>query len=63
MNAKRQVFIGTDSGATTSKTGGVWEDGTAISTKLLQKPTNSESGPAAVVAGWMEGIDDYLRLN
>ena len=46
MNGKRQVYIGTDSGATTSKTGGVWEDGTTISTKLLQKSTNSESGPA-----------------
>ncbi len=63
MNGKRQVYIGTDSGATTSKTGGVWDDGTNISTKLLQKRTNSESGPDVVVEGWMEGINEYLHLN
>jgi len=34
------VYIGTDGGATTSKVGGVWSDGSTISTKLLQAPTN-----------------------
>jgi glucokinase len=63
MSGKRQVYIGTDSGATTSKTGGVWEDGTTISTKLLQRSTNSEAGPAAVVHGWMEGVGEYLMQN
>ncbi|MGE5313207.1 MAG: ROK family protein [Acidobacteriota bacterium] len=63
MSTKRQVYIGTDSGATTSKTGGVWEDGTPISTKLLQIRTNSEAGPAAVVEGWIEGINQYLEQN
>jgi len=61
MSAKRQVYIGTDSGATTSKIGGVWEDGTIISTKLLQRATNSESGPAAVVRAWVEAISEYLN--
>jgi len=63
MSGKRQVYIGTDSGATTSKTGGVWEDGATISTKLLQRSTNSGAGPAAVVEGWMEGVSEYLKLN
>lgn len=61
MSAQRAVFIGTDNGATTSKIGGVWEDGTPISTGLLQRPTNAELGPEAVVAGWVEAITAYLE--
>ena len=57
------VFIGTDSGATTSKIGAVWEDGQAISTRLLQRPTLAEKGPAAVVKGWVAAITEYLQLN
>lgn len=63
MSAKRSIFIGTDSGATTSKVGGVWEDGEIISTKLLQRPTNSQHGQEAVVAGWVEAITDFLSQN
>lgn len=63
MSGRRQVFIGTDSGATSSKTGGVWEDGTTISTRLAQEPTNSEAGTAAVVRGWIEGVNDFLARN
>jgi glucokinase len=63
MSGSRQVYIGTDSGATSSKTGGVWEDGTTISTRLAQQPTNSEAGTTAVVRGWMEGINEYLKRN
>jgi hypothetical protein len=41
MSAKPSgVYIGTDSGATMSKVGGVWADGTTVSTKLQQHPTN-----------------------
>jgi glucokinase len=58
--ATRQVYIGTDGGATMSKVGGVWDDGTAISTKLLQRPTNSAQGPAVVVQGWVAAISEYL---
>ena len=43
----RDVYLGTDSGATTSKTGGVFADGTPISTKLRQSSTNSQAGTAA----------------
>ena len=57
------VFLGTDSGATTSKTGGVFADGSPISTKLRQSSTNSQLGTAAVVAGWVEGAEGFLRDN
>ncbi len=62
MNLK-QVYIGTDSGATTSKIGAVWSDGTTISTKLLQRSTNSEFGPEAVVRSWVEAVSEYLEQN
>lgn len=63
MSDRRQVFIGTDCGATMSKFGGVWDDGTTISTKLLQRPTRSAEGTHAVVDGWIAGVDEYLTEN
>ncbi len=57
------IYIGTDCGATTSKVGGVWSDGSTISTKLLQSPTRSENGPEAVVSGWVADINTYLTQN
>jgi glucokinase len=60
MSAERHVYIGTDGGATTSKVGGVWHDGTVVSTRLLQRPTGSALGPQAVVAGWVASITEYL---
>ena len=57
------VYIGTDGGATTSKVGGVWSDGSTISTKLLQASTNSKLGPEAVVRSWVEAINNYLSQN
>lgn len=59
----QNIFIGTDSGATSSKTGAVWADGTTVSTKLLQSPTNSLAGREAVISGWINGITDFLALN
>ena len=61
MSTMRGIYIGTDSGATTSKVGAVWADGKTVSTKLLQRPTNSQNGPAAVVQGWVDAIADYLK--
>jgi glucokinase len=58
--ASREVFLGTDGGATTSKVGAVWADGRTVSTRLLQRPTKSEAGPDAVVDGWAQAIADYL---
>lgn len=63
MSGGRPVYIGTDGGATTSKVGAVWDDGTAVSTRLLQRPTNSRHGPDAVVHAWVGAITDYLREN
>ena len=57
------VYIGTDGGATTSKVGGVWSDGSTISTKLLQASTNSTQGPDSVVRSWVEAINNYLAQN
>ncbi|MEO7192607.1 MAG: ROK family protein [Vicinamibacterales bacterium] len=63
MASERHVYIGTDGGATTSKVGAVWGDGTTVSTRLLQRPTGSSEGPAAVVEGWVSSIGEYLELN
>jgi glucokinase len=46
-----------------SKVGGVWGDGTPVSTGLLQWPTNSQHGPDAVVRGWVEAVSEYLGQN
>jgi glucokinase len=60
MSEPRPVFIGTDGGATMSKVGGVWGDGTIISDVLLQSPTNAQLGPDAVIEGWTNAIAAYL---
>jgi predicted NBD/HSP70 family sugar kinase len=57
------IFLGTDSGATTSKTGGVWADGSVISNRLRQSPTSAQAGTAAVVAGWVQGVTGFLEQN
>lgn len=59
----KQVFIGTDSGATTSKIGAVWADGSPVTTKLLQRSTDSQFGKDAVIKSWVNGIDDFLIQN
>ena len=58
-----RVFLGTDGGATTSKTAAVWEDGSPVSMTLLQRPTGGEHGPGAVVAGWTAGATDFLSAH
>lgn len=60
MSSDRSIYLGTDCGATTSKIGGVWEDGTTISTRLLQQPTISDAGPKEAVKGWLRNADEYL---
>jgi len=62
MSILHDIYIGTDSGATTSKVGGVWADGRIISTKLLQHRTNADLGRAAVVQGWVEAVSGFLKL-
>jgi glucokinase len=63
MSAKASVYIGTDSGATMSKVGGVWADGRTVSTKLTQHATNFQQGPQAVISGWVEAITKFLEDN
>jgi glucokinase len=63
MSGSQPVFIGTDFGATTSKVGGVWGDGSPVSTSLLQQATSAQLGPDAVVRGWVEAITVYLGQN
>ena len=57
------VFIGTDSGATTSKVGGVRMDGSPISLKLSQKPTDAQKGKDAILSGWIAAAEAYLGEN
>jgi len=57
------IFMGTDSGATTTKFSAVCQNGDAVSTKVLQRPTNSQNGRAAVISGWIAGIGDFLALH
>ena len=54
MAPKNHLFIGTDSGATTSKIGVVLDLGKPVSWKLLQHPTNWQQGAQAEVEGWIE---------
>lgn len=63
MSAERAVYLGTDGGATTSKVGGVWADGTPITTHLLQRPTQAQAGPTAVVRNWAAALAEYLTQN
>jgi len=63
MSSPRNIFIGTDSGATTSKIAAVWGDGEAVTTKLLQRPTNSDKGQDAVIASWISAIGEFLAEN
>src|SRR5258708_5604525 len=64
MSAKQKgIYIGTDSGATTSKIGAVWQDGSTVPTKVLHHPTPSPNDPQAVVQSWIEGINEYLDQN
>jgi predicted NBD/HSP70 family sugar kinase len=58
-----KIFIGTDSGATTSKTGGIWADGSIVSHKLRQSSTNSKAGTEAVIRGWVDGVNGFLAEN
>jgi glucokinase len=63
MSPSRDVYIGTDCGATTSKIGAIWADGTTVSTELLQRRTNADLGPQTVVQSWIDAMADYLVAN
>lgn len=59
----KKVFIGTDSGATTTKFCAVWESGEPVSSKVLQRPTNAQNGREAVITSWIAGVGDFLAQN
>ena len=59
----KDIFIGTDSGATTCKTGGIYADGKPVSLQLAQSSTNSELGTSAVIEGWVAGAEKFLAEN
>lgn len=59
----KSVFLGTDSGATTSKTCGIWADGQPISLELAQSSTNAQNGTEAVINGWVEGLELFMKKN
>jgi predicted NBD/HSP70 family sugar kinase len=61
MNKK--IFIGTDSGATTTKFCAVWENGEPVSSKVLQRSTSSEKGRDAVIQAWISGTGEFLAQN
>jgi glucokinase len=63
MSSNPNIFIGTDSGATTTKFCAVYENGEQVSTKVLQRPTNSQSGREAVINSWIAGVGDFLARN
>lgn len=60
MAHRKTIFIGTDSGATTSKTGGIDASGNLISHELRQSSTRAEEGPEAMLRGWMNGVEGFL---
>jgi len=59
----KKIFIGTDSGATTTKLCAVWETGEPVSNKVLQRSTGSENGREAVIHSWITGVSDFLTQN
>lgn len=59
----RKIFIGTDSGATTTKLCAVWDNGDPVSNKVMQRSTRSEKGREAVIASWIAGVGDFLAQN
>ena len=59
----QNIFIGTDSGATTTKFSAVMEDGEAVNTKVFQLPTDAKNGRASVIGGWIAGITEFLAQN
>ena len=59
----KKVFIGTDSGATTTKFCAVWENGESVTSKVLQRSTSSEKGREAVIHAWISGAGEFLADN
>lgn len=63
MKSGRNIFLGIDSGATTSKAAAVRGDGSLVTMDLLQRPTQSAAGPAGVIRAWMDLLGEFLALH
>ncbi|TVP82492.1 MAG: ROK family protein [Puniceicoccaceae bacterium] len=61
--SKEKIYLGTDCGATTAKTGGIFADGRLITRALRQSATLSENGTEAVINGWVQGAEGFLAEN
>ena len=59
----KKIFIGTDSGATTTKLCAVWGNGEPVFHKVLQRSTSSEKGRETVIAACIGGLSDFLTQN
>jgi len=55
------IYLGIDCGATTSKVGGVDASGELLSQDLRQAWTRGSDGPEAMITGWIEGAEGFLR--
>ncbi|HEU5070900.1 MAG TPA: ROK family protein [Verrucomicrobiae bacterium] len=61
MSSPQHLYLGTDSGATTTKINAVWENEEPVSRKVFQRPTNSQQGTTAVISGWIESCNIFLQ--
>ena len=59
-NVKNKIYMGTDSGATTTKIAAVRGDGEPLGQDVVQRPTESAAGRDGVIIGWIRAMDDYL---
>lgn len=59
----KKIFLGTDSGATTTKMAAVDEHGEAVSTDVLQRKTDSDKGREGVITGWIAAAEEFLTAN
>ena len=57
---KDKIYIGTDSGATTTKIAAVRSNGEPLGEEVVQRPTESGAGRTGVITGWIGAMDDYL---
>lgn len=58
-----KLYIGTDSGATTTKISAVDEKGEPVARDVLQTPTRTAEGKSAVIQGWIAAIDEFLSMH
>lgn len=57
------IYIGTDSGATTTKIAAVRSNGEPLAQEVLQRPTQSAAGRIGVIDGWIRAIDAFLAAH